>query len=270
MGEEILTQLGLTTNQAKVYIALARLGQTSTAKSISKVSNVAREQVYIILFTLQRIGFVKKVLATPNRYEAVPVEDALVILFEKRTRETLQLQSKKRDFLKEINGNQIITTLEKDTPQFIIIPKNENSIRIRREEIVNAKISIDIISSWKRFPRTAYVFGEVAKKALEQNVKMRVILEKPPKDVMLPKIIDDIKKHPNYQLKYIPELPSAIIAIFDKTRVIIITSASVDLAEASSLWTNNPCILSIFNDYFELKWITAMEEPKYWVDDEQI
>ena len=99
---------------------------------------------------------------------------------------------------------------------------------------------------------------------------MRVILEKPPKHVMLPEIINDLKKYPNYQLKYIPKPPSAIIGVFDKKRVLIKTSASVDLAEASSLWTNNPSIMSIINGFFELNWVTAIDEPKYWVDDEQI
>ena len=97
-GREILTHLGLTTNQAKVYLALVQLGQASSAKSISKVSNVSREQVYTILPKLQRIGFVKKILSTPTRYEAVPVEDVFSILFDERTQETVQLHTKKAIF----------------------------------------------------------------------------------------------------------------------------------------------------------------------------
>ena len=268
-GREILTHLGLTINQAKVYFALVQLGQATPAKSISKVSNIAREQVYTILPKLQRIGFIKKILSTPNLYEAIPMEDAFSILFDERTQETEQLQTKKSDFLKTINHNQIEMMLEEDTHQFIIFPKKENSIRKRREEIINAKTSIDFISSWKRFSRTTYIFGEIAKKALERNVKMRVILEKPPKHVMLPEIINDLKKYPNYQLKYIPKPPSAIIGIFDKKRVLIKTSASGDLAEASSLWTNNPSLLSIINGFFELNWATAMENSEYKIDIQQ-
>ena len=266
-GKEILTHLGLTTNQTKVYLALIRLGQTSPAKTISKVSNVTREQVYTILPKLQRIGFVKKILATPNRYKAVPIEDAFSILFDQRTRETVQLEAKKSDFLKIINHNQIKMMLEEDTPQFIIIPKKKNSIRKRREEIINAEICIDFISSWKRFPRMVYVFGEIVKKSLEKNVKVRVIIEKPPKHVMLPEITIDLKKYPNYQLKHIPEPPSAIIGIFDKKRALIKTCASGGLAEASSLWTNNPSLLSIINGFFELNWVTAMENSEYKIDE---
>lgn len=37
------------------------------------------------------------------------------------------------------------------------------------------------------------------------------------------------------------------------------TSASVGLAEAPALWTDNPCLIPIFSDYFEIMWITALE-----------
>ena len=156
--------------------------------------------------------------------------------------------------------------LAEDAQQFIIIPKKKTSIRKRREEIINTKTSIDFVSSWKRFPRMAYVFGEIVKIALERNVKMRVILEKPPKHIMLPEIINDLKKNPNYQLKYIPEPPLAIIGIFDKKRALIKTCATGGLAETSSLWTNNPSLLTIINGFFELNWVTAMENSKYKID----
>ena len=90
-------------------------------------------------------------------------------------------------------------------------------------------------------------------------MKIQVILEKPTKGEPLPEIIGELKKIPNYELRYILNPPSAIIGIFDKKRVLVTTSASVGLAEAPSLWSNNPCLLSIVNDFFELTWITAME-----------
>jgi hypothetical protein len=37
------------------------------------------------------------------------------------------------------------------------------------------------------------------------------------------------------------------------------TSAKVGLGEAPSVWTTNPCFVSIISDYFEINWITAME-----------
>ena len=113
--------------------------------------------------------------------------------------------------------------------------------------------------SWKRFPLTIRTFRENAKKALERKVKIRVILEKPKDMNELPEEIYDFKKFPNYQLRYIIDPPKAIVVIFDKKKSIIKTTTSEGLAEDPALWTNNPCLLSILYDYFEIMWITAME-----------
>jgi sugar-specific transcriptional regulator TrmB len=56
---EMLTQLGLTLNEAKVFFAILRNG-TATAKAASKSSGVAREVVYRIIPQLQKKAELKK------------------------------------------------------------------------------------------------------------------------------------------------------------------------------------------------------------------
>ena len=59
MLEEKLQQLGLSDKEAKVYIAMLKLG-VSTASQISKESGVRRATTYMILDTLEEKGFVLK------------------------------------------------------------------------------------------------------------------------------------------------------------------------------------------------------------------
>jgi len=255
---QFLQDVGLTFCQTKVYLTLVRSG-ISSVKEISKVSGVARQDIYRIIFSLQEIGLVHQVISNPNMHMAIPIRDALSILRENKNKKNSELMEKTVNFLQNYIPNQTKTKSQKETSIVVMLPKKEASIRKRREEIDNAQTSIEFITSWKRFPRTVHTFGERAKEALKRKVKMRVILEKPPKGEPLPEIIGDLKKMSNYKLRYILNPPSAIIGIFDKKRVIIKTSASVGLAEAPSLWSNNPSILSVFNDFFELTWITAIE-----------
>jgi len=72
---------GLTRNQAKVYVAVARLRLASVGK-ISKVAKVRREDVYRILPKLQKMGLVEKLLGTPTKIRATPVEEALSLLIK--------------------------------------------------------------------------------------------------------------------------------------------------------------------------------------------
>ena len=152
-------------------------------------------------------------------------------------------------------------------PHFVLLSGKKASIIKRQSEIESAKSCIDFITSWKRFPRTIDTFGDDGIQVLKRGVKMRVILEKPIDMNQIPEIVNEIKKFPNYELRYILDQPSAIIGIFDEERVIIKTSASVGLAEQPSLWSDNQCLVSVIQDHFEMMWITALEKiPEKIVD----
>ena len=142
---------------------------------------------------------------------------------------------------------------------FVLLSKKDVSIEKRRAEIDGAKFSIDFISSWDRFPLTIYTFEENGRRALERNVRMRVILEKPKDMNKMPEQVNVLQKFPNYTLRYILDPPEAIVGIFDKKRAIIKTCASGGLAESPSLWTDNPCLLSVISNYFEMLWNTCAD-----------
>jgi sugar-specific transcriptional regulator TrmB len=259
MELEALTCLGLTQCSAKIFLVLASSGSL-TVKMIAKKSNVTREQVYSNLRKLEKIGFVEKIITAPTQYEATPLEQAMNVLFEKRRQKTLQLEKAIKILIQKTVLQKPETKFQKIDSRFVMFSPRKPSISRRRKEIENAQKSIDFISSWKRFPKTVHIFENCALDALKRGVKMRVILEKPPNKKVLLKLVEELIEMSNYELKYTKNSPSAVLAIFDKKRAIIKTSASVGLAEAPSIWTNNQCILSVFNCFFECEWNQAMNK----------
>ena len=75
---QVLTDLGLTHSQARIYFALSRSG-ASTAKTISTISRVAREHVYEVLPQLQDLGLVEKIIDVPSKFRALPIEEGLYL-----------------------------------------------------------------------------------------------------------------------------------------------------------------------------------------------
>lgn len=73
---EMLSDFGLTRNQAKVYIATAQLGLSSVGQ-ISKLSKVRREDVYRVLPKLEKKGLIEKLLGTPTKIRATPIKKPL-------------------------------------------------------------------------------------------------------------------------------------------------------------------------------------------------
>ena len=258
-GVRILIRLGLTLCQAKVYIALAQSG-TSTAKTISKVSMVARPDIYRIMLKLQELGLAEKVIITPTKFKATPIQEVITILMDQKTKETYELRLETKEFLKKFK-TEVKPTIQAEENQFILIPRKKAAINKRKKEIDATKKSIDCLISFKRLESTAKTCIAERKKALERGVKIRVVTEKPENEKSIPKIIQDFNKYPSFRVRYLLDPPSAILTIYDRKELLITTSAKPDRGESPALWSNNPSLLSVINDFYEILWITAMENP---------
>ncbi|MFC6718618.1 TrmB family transcriptional regulator [Natrialbaceae archaeon GCM10025810] len=72
-------RLGLTSYEAKVFIALHRLG-SGTARDVADVVDVPRSQVYSVAEDLEDRGLLEVQRSTPIRYRPVGVEEARELL----------------------------------------------------------------------------------------------------------------------------------------------------------------------------------------------
>jgi sugar-specific transcriptional regulator TrmB len=84
---ELLQQLGLKEYEAKCFVALSRLPH-GTAKEISETSEVPRTRVYDAIRVLETKGLVEVQHSNPQRFRAVPIDEAAETLrqeYESRT-----------------------------------------------------------------------------------------------------------------------------------------------------------------------------------------
>ncbi|MCU4925699.1 TrmB family transcriptional regulator [Halobacteria archaeon AArc-dxtr1] len=76
------SRLGLTSYEAKVFIALQRLG-TGTARDVATTTDVPRSQVYSVAESLEERGLLEVQQSSPIRYRPVSVEEAQETLRER-------------------------------------------------------------------------------------------------------------------------------------------------------------------------------------------
>ena len=143
-------KLGLTLVQAKVYIALAN-SDALTIQKISDVSGVARTDLYRIMKELQNEGIIEKILTHPIQFKAVPMNEVLNRLIQKRNKESLEIKKKTLALQIELKKKQKSNPTN-IAPIFILIPSKRAPDRIG-EAIDNAKKSINLAVSWSRFSR---------------------------------------------------------------------------------------------------------------------
>jgi len=252
---EILTDFGLTGNQAKVYLSTARLGLASVGQ-ISKVSKVRREDVYRILPKLEKLGLVERLLGTPTKIRATPVEDALSILIkheEDTARERMStLKEKTETFLKDFSRAPKLELKEKS--HFALLSKGESVGGRMLTMLRKAEREFDIVFSRSQIMQFVHSFAEEIKRTVKKGVRIRIVSEVPEYEDSLPRIIEErISPGDSVDLRY-ADLPSSHYLIVDFKEALISTATEGNMAQHPCLWTNSESLVVVFQGDFENLW----------------
>jgi sugar-specific transcriptional regulator TrmB len=131
---ERLSALGLTTYEAKAYLALIRRG-SSTAVEVARVAMLPRQRVYDVLASL-----VKKRLATtragnPVTYAAQEPEVAMERLLAERRDEVRQLELEAEAVVEELTPAYREGLSKTDPLEYIEVLRDARAIRERFDEV---------------------------------------------------------------------------------------------------------------------------------------
>jgi sugar-specific transcriptional regulator TrmB len=256
---QVLIRLGLTCNQARVYLTLFRSGMSS-ARTISETSKVAREDIYRIIPKLQELSLVEKIIDSPSMYKAIPIKDALTILMNSRKQETSKLEAEINDIIQNSEINKIRRVFEKETQEFILIPKEQAVIK-RKKMIDNAQKRVDLITAWERFNESVVSYDTNIENALKKNVELRIIIGKPKNEKLLLELTKVWReKYVSFKTRWIPNYPSARVTLVDAKEVLFAKSVTTGF-EDPFLWSINQSLVAVVQDFFETMW-TASFEPK--------
>jgi sugar-specific transcriptional regulator TrmB len=258
---QVLIRLGLTCNQARVYLALVRSGMC-TAKTMSNVSKVAREDVYRIIPKLQELGMIEERIDVPSVYAAAPMQEAFRILMKNRKRVTTELEAKTKEIIQNFKngtGNGTGKPLEEDTHEFILIPK-ERAVIKRKRMIDDAQKRLDFLTSWGRYAQSNVSYTENLRNAMKRNVVIRIIVGKPKDEKSLLDLAHSWReKYPFFNVRWISSVPEACLMLVDEKKVLFAKSAANSFEESPFLWSTNQSLISVVRDYFEMIWLTSSE-----------
>lgn len=252
-GEKTLRELGISLLQARVYLALLKLGTYSNVRAISVFSKVARQDVYRTITELRELGLVEMVIGSPALFRAIPLKETVAILIEKRNRRAQVLTEEVTELLSHFNDNNE-TKLNPENHQFILVPKKEALVNKIKKTIEGANESILISASWRETTQWLFTLHESWQLALDKGVKIRWITEKQAAPSLTDEVARTLIKNPNFTLKMHETSVKGRFAIYDDNEVSIIILSATNTGGAPALWSNNPAMVLILKDYFETKW----------------
>ncbi len=251
-----LVKLGLTSNQARAYLALVHLG-VATAKEVSKNSQITRQDIYRVMPTIQQIGLIEKIIASPSKFRAIPIKDAVQMLLQLKDKENFELHSAGTVLIEQTKQEKPNPAPSQET-QFKLISGKRLIIETRKKGIERAQTSIDILTTWKRFLRLDYVFSEPINRVIQKGVRIRMIICSAKTQIQenkktLLKTMQNLSV-PNYEIKLISTNNPVVAAVQDKKEVCIFSSATAGLGEAPMLWSDNANLVQLTQNYFDTLW----------------
>jgi sugar-specific transcriptional regulator TrmB len=251
---QTLMHLGLTSSQAKVYLALLKLASDSKGTTIAKFADVPRQDVYRLLAELQQIGIVQKALVKPATFKSAPPEETVSILLERKKSNFSTLKHEADKFIKNAKDPLYEQPALPENDQFILYPEREAITCKAREVIENIHVSLNDITPFNELEPWLAILSKSVEEALKRGVKIRWITEKPETLPSIPKFLQVYLKHKNFEFRFVSKPLRAKIGIFDGKEVILGIFTDISFARSPALWSNNPSFAAIAESYFETCW----------------
>lgn len=251
-----LIDLGLSLLQAKVYLALCRIGP-ATVGAVSKYDGIARQDVYRLMPTLEKLGLVEKMLGTPVVYKATSFREGCELLLELKVIENLELQKKT---LALIDSFEMVDFkgLSVDGEAQFVVTSSKNLLRKKFDEKDRSvEKSLDVIAEWRFLRYRLSVHLEDYRSALKRGVRVRLLTDKHVIDKSTRVCIEDLSRNSLFEVRFLSVPFPAHLVIHDGLEV----NLGVDDPE-QTLCSKNLQFIRVIEAYFEGLWKSSVVAVK--------
>ncbi len=252
---DLLLGLGLTLNQAKIYLAILKLEKT-TVGQVAKFSKVRREDVYRILPALEKMGLIERLMGKPTEVRATPISDALSFLVAEEKNKTDERLSKMRSKVQMLSQKEWKQPLLGEESIYILIAEKKAILAKTSELINNSEKEVALIADKARIAQVLAHFSDEHKHAIKKGAQIRLIFEGESPDILLKEKVQKLIGSASVSVKFHREPLNHFIMSDDK-EALITTSKESGLGESPSLWTNNSNLIGVLRSSFESDWEKA-------------
>ena len=252
---DLLLGLGLSLNQARVYLAILKLEKT-TVGHVSKFSKVRREDVYRVLPSLEKMGLIERLMGKPTEVRATLISNSLTSLL---TEEKNRFEERLSDMRSKV---QKLTLKDWKQPPpgeesiYILIAEKKAILAKTSELINNSEKEVGMIADNQRITQVLAHFSEEHKHAIKKGAQIRLIFEGENPDALLKEKVKKLVGIASVHVKFHLEPLNHFIMSDDK-EALITTSKESGLGDSPSLWTNNGNLIGVLRTGFESDWEKA-------------
>lgn len=256
-----LQNLGLSKNEVRVYLHLARSGERK-ASELSEALCLHRTETYRILRDLEKQGLLSSVFEKPLKFIATPFEKAVKLLIETKKMELQLLEQKKVDLI-DIWLSLPHPQVESQRKEIFQILEGEDQFSLKANEILNStKGELFFFAAESDLANLYYSgFLDSMAKIQKKNIQVRLLTNQSQKS----QFFADKSKLPDIRLSEadVRNLPSFLVA--DNEQVLLKIkgnngekhdgiSNGRTRVKLASLWTNYEAFVGALTTLFSELW----------------
>ncbi len=251
-----LVSLGINGTQAKICLALARIG-ASTISELADAAGVARPDTYRAVVELEKKGLLEKIVSAPARYELLPLPEVLSILTERKEKENRELHEKTANLLKEYEN--LTDKQSVGGCQFVLVPSGRAFSNRLQKLIEISQKSICIITIQKTLAQFLDLVLVKNRVTIGKEVHVRIITEKH-RNNSLTKRIFGLQQEIHLETRFLDIMPPFSLVTFDEKEILLSTQTK-NRDDSFVVYSNNVSLVELSQSHFNDSWFSADEPP---------
>ncbi len=249
---DLLLGLGLSLNQARVYLAVLKLEKT-TVGQVAKFSKVRREDVYRVLPSLEKMGLIERLLGKPTEIRATLVSNSLASLVTEEKNRSEERLSGMRSMVQKLSLKDWKQPPPGEESIYILIAEKKAILAKTSELINNSEKEVGLIADKGIIAQVLAHFPDEHRHAIKKGAQIRLIFEGESPDILLKENVRKFIGSASVSVKFHHEALNHFI-MSDDREALITTSKVGGLGESPSLWTNNSNLIGVLRTSFESDW----------------
>ena len=252
---EQLTQLGLTSYEAKAYVALTRRG-SSTAAEVARLAGVPRQRIYDVLASLVGKGLAMNRPGTVVKYAATPPDTALEHLVADRRKELAELERAAKEMVEQLGPAFDAGQAQTDPLEYIEVLRDRRAINARFGEL-QAGIKDEILVFTKP-PYATPVESNVEGVEVAKTHQARSIYEFSIFDTG--QSIEGVRRFvaAGEEARFVPELPLKLVIIDEMIVMFGMEDPIAGSSELTIVVIEHPSLAKVLKIAFESMWAQGL------------
>ena len=249
-----LVELGLTTIEARVYLASCELGE-GTAKEISVVAEKERGNTHHVLTKLVRLGLVEASLESPTVFRPREVTEAIDNLFSMQALKLRRLDDLRKSVSAQLAGSGMKEKRPSESYSIVKGRVNNYLRMVHSMQRSNQRISMLLSAQGIRRLRKFTNFLPTMAKKKQEGVEFRMITEITEDNLQEVRAFIEVAEVRHVRSQ------STNASIYDRSMASVALSISEgleeDVREHVALWTNGVSFVKTLADFFNSVWFVA-------------